>query len=318
MFCETIIQNKNRRYYCNHNRQKSTCKECKGGSICEHNRIRSTCKDCKGSQICEHNKIRSKCKDCNGGSICEHNRQRSKCKDCVGGSICEHNKERDACKDCGGSKICEHNRERSKCIECGGASICEHNKMRNTCKICGGSKICKHNKFKSNCKECDGRELCKSSWCHTRRNKKYNGYCLPCFVNNPDNIDMPIVRNYKTKEKEVVTKIKEHFQNFTWIHDKKIIDGCSKRRPDLLCDFGSHIIIIEIDETKHNGYECSCENKRLMELSQDLDHRPIVMIRFNPDGYTDKDGNKILSCWKINKLGIMSIKKKKMKNGMIV
>ena len=32
--------------------------------------------------LCEHNRRRSNCKDCGGGSICEHNRRRSNCKDC--------------------------------------------------------------------------------------------------------------------------------------------------------------------------------------------------------------------------------------------
>ena len=58
--------------------------------------------------------------------------------------------------------------------------------------------------------------------------------------------DKPVIRNYKTKEKDVVDRIKEIFPDFTWVHDKKIQDGCSKRRPDLLLDLGSHIIIIEI------------------------------------------------------------------------
>ena len=64
---------------------------------------------------------------------------------------------------------------------------------------------------------------------------------------------------------------------------------------------GSHIIIIEIDENAHTDYDCSCENKRLMEISQDLGFRPIVFIRFNPDDYVDKDGNNIKSCWKLNR-----------------
>lgn len=87
-------------------------------------------------------------------------------------------------------------------------------------------------------------------------------------------------------------------------------DGCSRRRPDLLLDLGTHIIIVEIDENKHTDYDCSCEHKRLMELSQDLLHRPIVFIRFNPDDY-EKDGELIKSCWKLNKHGVMSISKKK-------
>jgi predicted GIY-YIG superfamily endonuclease len=141
---------------CEHNRERSKCKQCGGGQICEHNRIRSTCKQCGGSSICEHNRERSICKQCGGGSICEHNRIRSKCKQCGGGSICEHNRERSICKQCGGSQICEHNKRRSICKECGGGSICEHNRIRSTCKQCGGSQICEHNKRRSICKECGG------------------------------------------------------------------------------------------------------------------------------------------------------------------
>ena len=33
---------------CEHQRQRSTCKECKGSGICPHQRQRSTCKECKG------------------------------------------------------------------------------------------------------------------------------------------------------------------------------------------------------------------------------------------------------------------------------
>lgn len=123
--------------------------------------------------------------------------------------------------------------------------------------------------------------------------------------------DTPVYRNYKTKEKNVVDHITSHFPDFTWVTDKRIQDGCSKRRPDLLLDMGSHIIIVEIDENKHTDYDCSCENKRLMELSQDLQHRPIIFIRFNPDDYTDQDGNNVKSCWKLNKLGVMQITKTK-------
>jgi hypothetical protein len=124
--------------------------------------------------------------------------------------------------------------------------------------------------------------------------------------------EQKVSRNYKTKEGEIINRIKEVFNNLTWISDKKIEDGCSKRRPDLLLDLGSHIIIIEIDENKHTDYDCSCENKRLMELSQDVRHRPIVFIRFNPDSYIDIHGNHISSCWKINSGGLMSLVKKKL------
>ena len=47
-----------------------------------------------------------------------------------------------------------------------------------------------------------------------------------------------------------------------------------------------------------------------MELSKDVNHRPIVFIRFNPDDYV-KNGINITSCWGNNKKGIAVIKKSK-------
>ena len=47
-----------------------------------------------------------------------------------------------------------------------------------------------------------------------------------------------------------------------------------------------------------------------MEISQDLDHVPIVFIRFNPDSYVEY-GKRVLSCWGINGYGICAVKKSK-------
>ena len=38
--------------------------EGKKGRLCEHQRRRSTCKDCGGSSICEHQRPKSRCKEC--------------------------------------------------------------------------------------------------------------------------------------------------------------------------------------------------------------------------------------------------------------
>jgi ferredoxin-like protein FixX len=154
-------------------------------------------------------------------------------------------------------------------------------------------------------------KTCKSDWCSTiPRDKKYDGYCLRCFIYLFP--DKPITRNYKTKEYAVVDFIKTKFPHFDFIADKIISGGCSRRRPDLLLDILYQIIIIEVDENQHTDYDCSCQNKRLMELSQDLGHRPIVFIRFNPDDYK-KDGKNITSCWGQNKNGICVVKKSKQK-----
>ena len=151
-------------------------------------------------------------------------------------------------------------------------------------------------------------ETCKSVWCSTRVQEKYDGYCLFCYINLFP--DKPVSRNYKTKEYAVVEFVKTKFPTLNWIADKIVSGGCSKRRPDLLLDLLYQIVIIEIDENQHEEYDCSCQNKRIMELSQDLGHRPIVFIRFNPDDY-EKDGTNISSCWGQDKKGICIVKKSK-------
>jgi len=113
----------------------------RGPKICEHNRQRSYCKDCGGSGICEHMRKRSLCKQCGGASICEHKRQRSRCKECGGSQICEHSRRRSLCKDCGGSQICVHQRQRSLCKDCGGSQICIHKRRKKQCKECAELKL---------------------------------------------------------------------------------------------------------------------------------------------------------------------------------
>lgn len=296
---------------CEHNKPRTKCVLCKGGSTCEHGKIKSRCVECKGGEICEHNKRRYDCKICEGNGICEHGIRKARCKKCKGSEICEHDKIKESCKDCKGSQICEHNRIRSRCKDCKGGQICEHNKIRAACKDCKGSQICIHDKRKSDCKQCGGSRLCKSEWCETFSNKKYEGYCFLCYVHLFP--DKPISRNFKVKENEIVEQIikSNDLPECKWSKDKTIQGGCSKRRPDLFCDLVSHNIIVEIDENCHSTYEEKCENKRIMEISRDLAHRPIVFIRFNPDAYTNKNGDKISSCWRQYKNGLCGVPKNK-------
>jgi hypothetical protein len=82
----------------------------------------------------------------------------------------------------------------------------------------------------------------------------------------------------------------------------------------MFLDLGSHVVVIEIDENQHNVYDCSCDNKRLMEISQDIGHRSLIFIRFNPDSYIDNQNKKVKSSWIMNKQsGILYIPKTNMK-----
>jgi hypothetical protein len=67
---------------CPHNRRKTLCIECKGGSICKHGKQKSWCKVCGGNALCVHGKQKSRCALCGGKGLCMHSRVRGKCKEC--------------------------------------------------------------------------------------------------------------------------------------------------------------------------------------------------------------------------------------------
>ena len=52
------------KYFCEHEKYKYQCRECKGTQICPHNNRKPHCKECKGSQICPHKRIKRTCKKC--------------------------------------------------------------------------------------------------------------------------------------------------------------------------------------------------------------------------------------------------------------
>lgn len=153
----------------------------------------------------------------------------------------------------------------------------------------------------------------KSKLCHTELctnyayHKKFQGYCFYCFVNTfPDE---PIVRNYKIKERHVTDFLREKFPDLKFIFDRTA-GGCSLRRADVYIDLITHVIIIEIDEDQHRYYSTTCEMQRLNELYEDFGCRPIIFIRFNPDGYV-LGSKKISSPFGIHKsTGLLIVKNK--------
>jgi prophage antirepressor-like protein len=158
--------------------------------------------------------------------------------------------------------------------------------------------------------------FCKNQWCRELKKKRIDDYCLHCSANMFP--EKKISNNYGRKELQVVTEIMNYFPDVDWVHNKQIVDGCSTRRPDLFLDLGSHAMFIEVDENRHDSYDCICENKRLMELSRDIGHRNMLMIRFNPDGYVNLKGEKISSCWnRNNKTGLLQLVNQKDWNARI-
>lgn len=146
---------------------------------------------------------------------------------------------------------------------------------------------------------------CKTDMCDILVTYSYEGYCLQCYIRMYPN--KYVCKRNKVKEGAVVCYVKEN-TDFKWVEDRRIFNGYYLHRPDLLLDLGNKVIIVECDENQHNGYDNNREEKRLMEIHKDIGERPIVFIRFNPDGYT-KGGKRIVSCWKRSNLGI-TLKKK--------
>lgn len=303
--CLKCLKEKRETYKCKHNKPRNHCKECGGSSLCNHGRQKSQCKECGGKSICEHNRQRSGCKECGGSNICLHGKQKSQCKECGGSSICEHDKRRDKCRECKGTSICEHNRQRTTCKECGGSSICEHKRVKSICKECGGKSICEHNRRRSECIICKPEKGCKNCLqIYVNPKSKFKPYCFRCYcVLNPD-IEIP--RKFMIKEHHLRDMLRQEFKNLKLIFNTKVDGGCSLRRPDVRLELLTHTIIIECDEEQHKNTDC--ENKRTMELFQDLGNRPLVMLRFNPDKNNKNEG-----CFKVTTAGSLSLNKKEWK-----
>lgn len=171
-----------------------------------------------------------------------------------------------SCKKCNYNKgKCQHGTEKRKCKDCGGEGLCEHRKQKQACGECNPTINC---------------GICKSV--QPSKKSKFYPLCEACFCQEYQ--DSPLSVNYKTKERYLFDEIKNRFSGVSMRVNKRVDNGCSKRKPDILIDKGIFSIIIECDENQHINYEC--EEKRIMELFQDLGNRPLVVIRFNPDSYT--------------------------------
>jgi hypothetical protein len=292
---------------------RNKCKKCvKQLSLCPHNTQKNLCKKCGGKTLCPHGKTKSRCLECGGASLCIHDPERKKRKDhciiCCPLRFCIHEKQKNQCKECNGSSFCEHKKSKSTCKLCNGSSICCHLKRRYDCKLCNGKGICSHNKIKHNCIICTPSSACtECKMIYVNKKSLYKPLCQGCFCNKyPDHEKSTL---YKIKERYLQDELRLRFPNIdiNMVFDKEIEGGCSKKRPDVLIDLLLYSIIIECDEGQHKNYEC--ENKRTMQLFEDLGNRPLILIRFNPDSYIENN-KKIEGCF-VPLITIEDIHKKK-------
>ncbi len=132
----------------------------------------------------------------------------------------------------------------------------------------------------------------------------YGGLCIEC-AQHKGIAKRP--RNVRVQEKAVAEYLKKHFKNISLSEDTPLEGSCVNLRPDISCDFGNFILIVEIDENQHKGKAyTSCDTKRNVQLLINGGSRPIVFIRFNPDNYK-KNGNVIPACFQKNTNGKLQL-----------
>lgn len=86
------------------------------------------------------------------------------------------------------------------------------------------------------------------------------------------------------------------------VFGKKVHNGCSDRRPDIRIECLAHTIVVECDEDQHKQSAYLNDSERTEEIFQDLGSRPLVMLRFNPDSYTE-DGRRLQGCFSTTESG---------------
>ena len=208
------------------------------------------------------------------------------------------------CRHCGYGVMCEHNVYLADCTDCS-ITICEHNNYYTQCDRCNnGTTICEHGSLHLKCIDCNPQYACQncaSQYVH--QTSKFYPNCFRCYCILNPNSHVPI--RYKFKEHYLRDFLEETFTDISLIFDKTL-GACSRRRPDVFIECMTHCIVIECDENQHKSY--GCENKRMMEIFQDVGNRPTVFIRFNPDSYV-VNGLAMKSCFKRTKIGILTLVK---------
>ena len=116
---------------------------------------------------------------------------------------------------------------------------------------------------------------------------RYGNQCAACFWQTHPELEPP--RPYRTRERHLFRRVQADFPD-RFQYDRAVEGGCSGRRPDLFVDCLTHVLHGENDENMHS--QTACENRRLMELFEDTARRPMVVVRFNPDSYTDCAGQR--------------------------
>jgi hypothetical protein len=132
--------------------------------------------------------------------------------------------------------------------------------------IVNNVKYCLHHNPDKN-HETNIKRLCK--YCDIKEESKY--ICNECKK----------IKN--KKEWSIVRYLRKVIDTNFEYNSCKMLQGCSKKRPDIYFELERHCVIVEVDEHQHNAYEDSCECARINEIVNGIGGKSIIIIRYNPD-----------------------------------
>jgi hypothetical protein len=113
--------------------------------------------------------------------------------------------------------------------------------------------------------------------------------CKYCDINEDSKYicnDCNKIKN--KKEWAIIRYLRKNIDISFEYNSSKMLQGCSRKRPDVYFELTKHCVIVEIDEYQHNTYDDSCECARLNEIVNGIGGKSVIIIRFNPDKVMNK------------------------------
>jgi len=108
--------------------------------------------------------------------------------------------------------------------------------------------------------------------------------CKYCDIKENSNHVCAECRKIKNKKEwSIVRFLRKAIDTKFEYNSNKMLQGCTKKTPDIYFELPTHCIIVEIDEHQHRNYNDSCECSRINEIVNGIGGKPLVIIRFNPD-----------------------------------
>lgn len=109
--------------------------------------------------------------------------------------------------------------------------------------------------------------------------------CKFCDLQSASYVCPTCVQVQNKKEWGIVRHLRKHIDTKFEYNSSKMLQGCSRKRPDIFFDLPQHCVIVEVDEHQHATYEDSCECARISEIVGAIGGRPVTLVRFNPDSF---------------------------------